>query len=92
MDTVSVVVRRVATEFRGQCGVIVGYAADTTLAHLAVEDLPYSGVCVGWGWRRFRELARDYLQTGPIWSESVPSLELDELELNHLRALGYAIP
>ena len=52
------VVRRVATEFRGQCGVIVGYAADTTLAHLAVEDLPYSGVCVGWGWRRFRELAR----------------------------------
>lgn len=41
---------------------------------------------------RLRQYAEDYLATQPAWEEEVPSLELDELELNHLRALGYALP
>jgi hypothetical protein len=32
------------------------------------------------------------LQRESIWSEGVETLELDELELNQLRALGYEIP
>lgn len=41
---------------------------------------------------RMRQQAEDYLASEPVWQTEVPSLELDELELNHLRALGYAIP
>jgi len=32
-----------------------------------------------------------YLELRPDWGES-PTREIGELELNHLRALGYAIP
>ncbi|MFP6622914.1 MAG: sulfatase [Myxococcota bacterium] len=40
---------------------------------------------------RLRGLADAYLQTRPPWGES-PTREIEELELNQLRALGYAIP
>jgi hypothetical protein len=36
-------------EYRGGIGVDVGYAADTTLAHNQIDNLPYSGVSIGWG-------------------------------------------
>jgi arylsulfatase A-like enzyme len=32
------------------------------------------------------------LAAKPAWSEAVPSVELDEMELNQLRALGYSLP
>ena len=41
---------------------------------------------------RLREYLTRYVETGPPWSEQTPSLEMDEMELNQLRALGYAIP
>ena len=28
----------------------------------------------------------------PPWKDAAPTLELDELQLNQLRALGYAVP
>jgi arylsulfatase A-like enzyme len=40
---------------------------------------------------RLRKLADDYLEAVPPWGEA-PTREIDELELNHLRALGYAVP
>ena len=40
---------------------------------------------------RLRGLADAYLQMRPPWGES-PTREIEELELNQLRALGYAIP
>jgi arylsulfatase A-like enzyme len=40
---------------------------------------------------RLRAIAGDYLEQPPAWGK-VPTKELDELELNHLRALGYALP
>jgi arylsulfatase A-like enzyme len=40
---------------------------------------------------RFRTLADSYLETVPPWGEA-PTRELGELELNQLRALGYAVP
>jgi len=41
---------------------------------------------------RLRELARAYMALQPIWEEPAPELEIDEMELNQLRALGYQIP
>ena len=42
---------------------------------------------------RLRELAKGYLESKPApWAEKSGTLELDELELNQLRALGYAVP
>ena len=41
---------------------------------------------------RLREQANAYLDWEPVWEGEVPSLEINELELNHLRALGYALP
>jgi arylsulfatase A-like enzyme len=40
---------------------------------------------------RLRTIADAYLETAPPWDEA-PALEMGELELNQLRALGYAIP
>ena len=39
---------------------------------------------------RLREQAERYLASQPPWKDSAPPLELDELQLNQLRALGYA--
>jgi hypothetical protein len=41
---------------------------------------------------RLRALADQYLGSGLSWSEAPPTLELDEVQLNQLRALGYAVP
>jgi hypothetical protein len=40
---------------------------------------------------RLRKLADTYLEAVPPWGE-VPTREIGELELNQLRALGYAVP
>ena len=39
---------------------------------------------------RFRGLAEDYYATEPAWGKA-PKRDIDELELNLLRALGYMI-
>ena len=41
--------------------------------------------------KRLRELASEFVQDQPPW-DIPPPLELDEMDLNQLRALGYAIP
>lgn len=41
---------------------------------------------------RMDELAQQFLDRSPVWTEGVDHLQLDELELNQLRALGYEIP
>jgi hypothetical protein len=38
-----------------------------------------------------RAAAESHLEEKPSWGEA-PKRQLDELELNQLRALGYAIP
>ena len=32
-----------------------------------------------------------YLETAPVWSDGVPQVELDEMQLGQLRALGYVV-
>ena len=42
---------------------------------------------------RLRTLAQQYLESPPPpWGSETPTVELDEMELNQLRALGYALP
>ncbi len=41
---------------------------------------------------RLREKAQQYLQQQPPWKEAPPDLEMDEMQLNQLRALGYKLP
>lgn len=42
--------------------------------------------------KRLEQLAVEYLEREPVWDSGVNNLELNELELNQLRALGYEIP
>jgi arylsulfatase A-like enzyme len=41
---------------------------------------------------RMRQMAKEYLDQQPAWDQKTPDLELDEMQLNQLRALGYAVP
>ena len=39
-------------------------------------------------------LAKTYIEHSPAppWGDAAPALEIDEIQLNQLRALGYQIP
>jgi arylsulfatase A-like enzyme len=41
---------------------------------------------------RLREVAESYLASEPSWGSDNPTVEMDEMQLNQLRALGYALP
>lgn len=43
-------VRRVAQEYFDAAGIWAGYVADLTIECNDIQDLPYSGISVGWGW------------------------------------------
>jgi len=41
---------------------------------------------------RLREVAEKYLEQKPPWEKEAETLEIDEVQLNQLRALGYQVP
>ena len=41
---------------------------------------------------RLRGVADRYLESRPAWKGGAPTLEIDEIQLNQLRALGYQVP
>lgn len=43
-------ISRVAQDYYGSVGLHVGYADSTTIEHNEVNDMPYTGISVGWGW------------------------------------------
>lgn len=45
--------------FLGACGIWVGLARQTVVAHNLVTDLPYTGISVGWDWKPRPTLVRD---------------------------------
>lgn len=45
--------------FLGTCGIWVGFARETVIAHNLVTDLPYTGISVGWDWKPRPTLIRD---------------------------------
>jgi hypothetical protein len=38
-----------SAEYQGGIGIDVGYAADTQISNNQIDDVPYSGVSIGWG-------------------------------------------
>eukprot|EP00729_Bicosta_minor_P006900 gene6901-7060_t len=50
------VIRYVATEYLGACGITTFYSRGTLITHNEVYHVPYSGVSVGWGWTSTQEV------------------------------------
>ena len=46
-------VRRAGLEYVGSVGIWGGYLRNSTIRANTLEQLPYSGVSVGWGWTRY---------------------------------------
>ncbi|NIG55346.1 right-handed parallel beta-helix repeat-containing protein [Chitinophaga sp. Cy-1792] len=45
-------VNRVANEDWGCVGISAGYVRDFHITHNEVSEVPYSGICIGWGWTK----------------------------------------
>ncbi|MEU6673421.1 right-handed parallel beta-helix repeat-containing protein [Streptomyces sp. NPDC046925] len=45
-------IRRTGVEYTDAVGVWAGYEAGLTVDHNTLDDLPYSGISVGWGWNQ----------------------------------------
>ncbi|MFI7336437.1 right-handed parallel beta-helix repeat-containing protein [Streptomyces sp. NPDC050085] len=45
-------VRRTGVEYTDSVGIWAGYEAATVIDHNSLDDLPYSGISVGWGWNQ----------------------------------------
>lgn len=43
-------IRQIGADFEDAVGIWVGYARNTTIAHNDIDNVPYSGMSVGWGW------------------------------------------
>lgn len=43
-------ITRACQEFYSGVGIFVAYAENTTIDHNELDNLPYSGISVGWGW------------------------------------------
>ena len=46
-------ISKIAQEYRGHPGLLVGFTRGTTLTHNEIAHVPYSGISVGWGWSAF---------------------------------------
>ncbi|MEV7571300.1 right-handed parallel beta-helix repeat-containing protein [Streptomyces tanashiensis] len=45
-------IRRTGVEYTDSVGIWAGYEAETVIDHNTLDDLPYSGISVGWGWNQ----------------------------------------
>ena len=52
------VIRRAAREYRSSCGIILYYVKNVDVSHNDLEEIPYSGISIGWGW------GKDVKETG----------------------------
>ncbi|MNI08997.1 hypothetical protein D3C73_620500 [compost metagenome] len=53
------VIRRVGLDYYGAVGIGAGYVRSIRIEHNDLEDLPYSGISMGWGWLHADTAARD---------------------------------
>lgn len=72
----------VAAEYQDCAAIFVGYAQYTTIAHNQIDDVPYSGISIGWGgWlERFAFL-------GPLSNYSQGNVIADNLIFNQMQVL-----
>ncbi|MFG2497469.1 right-handed parallel beta-helix repeat-containing protein [Streptomyces sp. NPDC048441] len=45
-------IRRTGVEYTDSVGIWAGYEASLAIDHNTIDDLPYSGISVGWGWNQ----------------------------------------
>ncbi|MGW2229241.1 galactose-binding domain-containing protein [Streptomyces formicae] len=45
-------IRRTGVEYTDSVGIWAGYEAELSVDHNTLEELPYSGISVGWGWNQ----------------------------------------
>ncbi|MEU7577279.1 right-handed parallel beta-helix repeat-containing protein [Streptomyces sp. NPDC041068] len=45
-------IRRTGVEYTDSVGIWAGYEAELSVDHNTLDDLPYSGISVGWGWNQ----------------------------------------
>ncbi|MFE0170693.1 discoidin domain-containing protein [Streptomyces sp. NPDC059002] len=45
-------IRRTGVEYTDSVGIWAGYEAQLSVDHNTLDDLPYSGISVGWGWNQ----------------------------------------
>ena len=43
-------IRRIGQEYEDAAAIWVGYARNTTISHNEIDNVPWSGVSIGWGW------------------------------------------
>jgi hypothetical protein len=43
-------IERVGLDYPGTCGVGAGFVRQTVIEHNRIEDVPYCGISLGWGW------------------------------------------
>lgn len=71
----------IATSHKSGCGIFVPFARDITVAHNRLNNLPYTGISIGWGWGRFdqggRPSANYYFETPSVMARYV-------VENNHI--------
>jgi hypothetical protein len=72
----------VAAEYQDSAALFVGYAQYTTITHNQIDDVPYSGISIGWGgWReRFAYL-------GPLSNYSRGNVISSNLIFDHMQTL-----
>lgn len=44
------VIRRIGTDYYGSCGIAAGYPAKIRIVHNHIQDVPYTGISLGFGW------------------------------------------
>lgn len=54
-------IRQVGQEYEDAIPIWVGYARNTLIAHNDLDNVPYSGICVGWGWGTYSYAANNQI-------------------------------
>lgn len=77
-------IRDIGKEFNGTHGISLYYGTDNKILHNHVEDTPYSGISIGWGWGYMR--GADKSDTGGSTSETgeTPNLRNNEIAYNRI--------
>lgn len=78
------VIRRVACEFRGCCGISAYYVNNVRIHNNDIKNVPYTGITLGWGWGTdVKECADNSIYNNRI--EDVTSITTDGA---HIYTLG----
>ncbi|MEV0318372.1 right-handed parallel beta-helix repeat-containing protein [Streptomyces sp. NPDC050659] len=79
-------IRRVGVEYTDAVGIWAGYEAGLTVDHNTLQDLPYSGISVGWGWNQ-PEAQKSVLRDNRITDNRIT----DVMRVEHAQHDGGAI-